>query len=74
MGVESCSHPSKWPNRSRPVLSRHISMEHQLRRKHLDLNADTNASNENKRKEKRNEETFFAEKKQKMENEKKKKK
>ena len=49
---------------SRPMSSgHHISMEHRLRRKHL--NSDTNASNKKYLKEvqeKRKEETFFSEK------------
>ena len=62
---------------SRPTSSgHHISMEHGLRRKHLQLNSDTDASSKTQKyKEKEKEETFFKEKtkmekktKRKMEN------
>ena len=54
-GVESYSLPSWWPKPidgptqsqlSRPMSSRHhTSVEHRLRRKHLQLNSDSDASN-----------------------------
>ena len=46
---------------SRPMSSRHhISMEHRQRRKHLQLNSETNASNEKlKEKQRRKKETHF---------------
>ena len=52
---------------SRPRSGHHISMEHQLRRKHLLLNSDTDASNEKCLKEiqrKRKRKNIFLRKKQ----------
>ena len=57
------------PNPSYPALRRQditSPMEHRLRRKHLHLNSDTDAGNENIWKNKRKEETFFSKKDTKM--------
>ena len=71
-GVDSWSH-QKVAQLPRPRSSGHnISMEHRLRRKHLQLNSETNASNEKfffkkKMQEKRTRTDTFSQKKQKME-------